>query len=247
MKLTFEDIAIKDKKGYFYSYELNGLFEVDMNSFNCELLYSYDCSSLCDDVRLFGAIKYIDGVIILAPMKASHIVLFSLKDKKSKYLEIPEVDVEYNEFAKFYSMATRGKDCYLIGHAYPGILKVNIDEIVKKIEIEKKTKFENIKVVANLPYYITTPIIFKLLEDENSISDITVMVQKEVAERMVAESKSKNFGILTIMVDYFSNANIELIVPNSSFIPEPGVVSAVINLKKTRKYSVKNEKLFFLS
>lgn len=125
------------------------------------------------------------------------------------------------------------------------ILKVNIDEIVKKIEIEKKTKFENIKVVANLPYYITTPIIFKLLEDENSISDITVMVQKEVAERMVAESKSKNFGILTIMVDYFSNANIELIVPNSSFIPEPGVVSAVINLKKTRKYSVKNEKLFF--
>lgn len=125
------------------------------------------------------------------------------------------------------------------------ILKVNVDDIVKKIEVEQNTKFENVKVVANLPYYITTPILFKLLEDENTISDITVMVQKEVAERMVAKPKSKEFGILTIMVDYFSNANIELIVPNSSFIPEPGVVSAVINLNKTRKYEVKDEKLFF--
>ena len=167
MKLTFEDIAIKDKKGYFYSYELNGLFEVDMNSFNCELLYSYDCSSLCDDVRLFGAIKYIDGVIILAPMKASHIVLFSLKDKKSKYLEIPEVDVEYNEFAKFYSMATRGKDCYLIGHAYPGMLKVNIEsfsvEVVASLDNvfvqeikEKKDLFRNNVFVKDECFWIAS-------------------------------------------------------------------------------------------
>lgn len=125
------------------------------------------------------------------------------------------------------------------------ILKVDIDSIVKKIESENKVKFNKIKVVANLPYYITTPIIFKLLEDENSISDITVMVQKEVAQRMVAKSKSKDFGILTLMVKYFSNANIEIIVPNSSFIPEPGVESAVIRLEKERKYSVKDEKVFF--
>lgn len=140
MKLTFEDIAINDKKGYFYAYELNGLFEVDMNSFNCELLYSYDCNTLFDDVRLFGAIKCIDDVIVLAPMKASHIVLFCLKERISKCLEIPTVNIEYNEYAKFYCMATRGKDCYLIGHAYPGILKVNIESF----SVEVVASFENV-------------------------------------------------------------------------------------------------------
>ena len=105
--------------------------------------------------------------------------------------------------------------------------------------------YSHLYVVANLPYYITTPILFKLLEDENSISSITVMVQKEVADRMVASPKSKEYGILTLMVDYFSNADTKLIVPNSSFIPEPGVTSAVINLQKDRKYEVKDEKVFF--
>lgn len=125
------------------------------------------------------------------------------------------------------------------------ILQVKIDEMVEKIKEEKRLEFRKVKVVANLPYYITTPIIFKLLEDENIISDITVMVQKEVAERMVAAPKSKEFGILTLMVKYFSEANIEIVVPNSSFIPEPGVTSAVISLEKKRNYDVKNEKIFF--
>ncbi len=125
------------------------------------------------------------------------------------------------------------------------ILKVNIDEIVNKIQKENNIKFNKVKVVANLPYYITTPIIFKLLEDENVIDDIIVMVQKEVAQRMVAKPNSKDYGILTLMVNYFSNAKIEVIVPNSSFIPQPDVTSAVITLNKTRKYNVNNEKLFF--
>ena len=125
------------------------------------------------------------------------------------------------------------------------ILKVNIDEIVNKIQKENNIKFNKVKVVANLPYYITTPIIFKLLEDENVIDDIIVMVQKEVAERMVAKPNSKEYGILTLMVNYFSNAKIEIIVPNSSFIPQPDVTSAVITLNKTRKYKVNDEKLFF--
>ena len=125
------------------------------------------------------------------------------------------------------------------------ILKVDIDSLVKEIESKVEFKFKNIRVVANLPYYITTPILFKLLEDENRIDTITVMIQKEVAERMVAKPKSKDYGILTLMVDYFSDAKVEVIVPNSSFIPEPGVTSAVISLSKRRKYDVKNEKLFF--
>lgn len=125
------------------------------------------------------------------------------------------------------------------------ILKVDVDNMVKSIEDEIGYKFKNVRVVANLPYYITTPILFKLLEDENKIDTITVMIQKEVAERMVASPKSKEYGILTLMVEYFSDAKIEVIVPNSSFIPEPGVTSAVISLSKRSKYNVKNEKLFF--
>ena len=83
------------------------------------------------------------------------------------------------------------------------ILKLDIDSYISKIEKERNIKFSNVKVVANLPYYITTPIIFKLLQDENRISEIIVMVQKEVADRMVAVPKTKDYGILTLMVEFY--------------------------------------------
>ncbi len=158
----------------------------------------------------------------------------------SKYVILVEIDTKMIEV-----LTDRFKDYSNYMLINEDILKVNIDELVKKVEKENNMSFDNIKVVANLPYYITTPIIFKLLEDENSISSITVMVQKEVAQRMVASPKSKDFGILTLMVKYFSDADIKITVPNSSFIPEPGVTSAVIRLDKQSKYNVKNEKLLF--
>lgn len=159
---------------------------------------------------------------------------------KARYAILVEIDSKMIDV-----LEDRFKDYNNYSLINEDILKVNIDNLVKDIETKNNFKFRKVKVVANLPYYITTPIIFKLLENENTISDITVMVQKEVAQRMVAKPKSKDFGILTLMVEYFSNAKIEIIVPNSSFIPEPGVESAVINLKKIRKYDVVNEKLFF--
>ena len=159
---------------------------------------------------------------------------------RAKYAILVEIDLKMIKVLK-----DRFKDRKNYILINDDILKVNIDKLVEEIKSKNDLSFRSVKVVANLPYYITTPIIFKLLEDENSISDITVMVQKEVAQRMVAKPKSKDFGILTLMVDYFSNANIIVLVQNSSFIPEPGVMSAVINLKKNRKYSVKNEKMFF--
>lgn len=160
--------------------------------------------------------------------------------KNCKYALLVEIDPKMIEVIE-----DRFKNCSNYTLLNEDILQVNIDEVVKSIEEKNKITFKNIKVVANLPYYITTPILFKLLEDENKIDSITVMIQKEVAERMVASPKSKDYGILTLMVDYFSDANINIIVPNSSFIPEPGVTSAVITLNKNRKYEVKNEKLFF--
>lgn len=125
------------------------------------------------------------------------------------------------------------------------ILKINIDNVVKEIEQKSNKKFNKIKVVANLPYYITTPIIFKLLQDENSIDEIIVMVQKEVAERIVAKHKTKDYGILTLMVNYLGESKIELIVPNESFIPAPNVTSAVVKIVKNKKIKVEREELLF--
>ena len=159
---------------------------------------------------------------------------------KCKYALLVEIDPKMIEVLNY---RFNDKDNYKLINE--DVLKVQIDKIVDEIENDINFKFKNVKVVANLPYYITTPILFKLLEDENRIDTITVMVQKEVAQRMVASTKSKDYGILTLMVDYFSHANIEIIVPNSSFIPEPDVTSAVVSLEKRRKYEVNNEKLFF--
>lgn len=159
---------------------------------------------------------------------------------RAKYVVLIEID---SKMISVLNDRFKNVDNYMLLNE--DVLKVDIDNLVNEIKSKENIDFRKVKVVANLPYYITTPILFKLLEAENTISDITVMVQKEVAERMVAAPKSKEYGILTLMVDYFSSANIQIIVPNSSFIPEPGVVSAVINLNKKRKYEVKNEKLFF--
>lgn len=127
------------------------------------------------------------------------------------------------------------------------VLKVDLDNIIKEVEEKNNVKYKNVKVIANLPYYITTPIIFKLLQDSKRISEIVVMVQKEVANRMVADFKTKDYGILTLMVKYLSSAKIEIDVPRACFIPSPNVDSSVISLKKGKKYELddKKEKLLF--
>ena len=88
------------------------------------------------------------------------------------------------------------------------------------------------KVAANLPYYITTPILMKLLAEGEPVSDITVMVQKEVADRMMAGPGTRDYGALSLAVQYRAEAEIVRIVHPSSFVPQPGVDSAVVHLKK---------------
>lgn len=122
------------------------------------------------------------------------------------------------------------------------ILKTNIDEIILE-----KNDGNPIKVVANLPYYITTPIIMDLLENHRKVDSITVMIQKEVAERMQAGPKNKEYGALSIAVQYYCNTAIDMIVPPSCFMPKPKVASAVITLHvlPEPKILVPDEKLFF--
>lgn len=108
------------------------------------------------------------------------------------------------------------------------VLKVDLKNIIEKEKAEGKTK--NVKIVANLPYYITTPIIMKLLEEELELESITVMIQKEVADRLIAVPGQKNTGAITYSVYYYASSEEIMEVPNSSFIPEPEVTSKVIKL-----------------
>ncbi len=122
------------------------------------------------------------------------------------------------------------------------ILKVDIESIVKEYNEERA-----IKVVANLPYYITTPIIMKLFESGAPIDSITVMVQKEVADRMVMGPGNKDYGSLSLAVGYYAKATAVMNVPPGSFIPQPNVGSAVVHLKRYEKPAVEvgNEKYMF--
>jgi 16S rRNA (adenine1518-N6/adenine1519-N6)-dimethyltransferase len=106
---------------------------------------------------------------------------------------------------------------------------------------------EKIKVCANLPYYITSPVILRLLDPDLPIEDITIMIQKEVAERINAKAGSKDYGVLTLTVGYYASSEIVCIVPPSAFMPPPKVSSAVIKLTLRDKppVEVKNTDTYF--
>ena len=129
------------------------------------------------------------------------------------------------------------------------ILKVDIyNEMVKILEKKgKKLDDRKIKVVANIPYYITTPIIFKLLENRNIVSEIYIMVQKEVAERICAKIGTKESSSITYMVSYYTEYLWDIYVDKTKFMPSPKVDSKVIALRfRESPYpEVKDEELYF--
>lgn len=126
-----------------------------------------------------------------------------------------------------------------------------INEDILKVDIAKLAAEKNdakpIKVVANLPYYITTPIIMGLFESHVPIDSITVMVQKEVAERMQSEPQTKEYGALSLAVQYYAEPEIVANVPPNCFMPRPKVGSAVIRLRRHEKppVEIEDEKLMF--
>ena len=123
-----------------------------------------------------------------------------------------------------------------------------VNKDILKVDLASYFEDKKIKVIANLPYYITSPIIFKLLEYRKNIQSITIMIQKEVADRIVAMPHSKDYGVLTINTNYIADVKKILNVPNTSFIPAPNVTSAVIqimpNEQKEIELELKDEEIF---
>lgn len=122
------------------------------------------------------------------------------------------------------------------------ILKVDVQGL-----INEKLNGGPVKLVANLPYYITTPIVMKFLEEDIPVTDIVVMVQKEVADRMNAKPSTKDYGALSVAVQYYCDTEIVAKAPRHMFVPQPNVDSIVIGLhvRDEKKYVVDNEEIFF--
>ena len=125
------------------------------------------------------------------------------------------------------------------------VLKLDLNKLIK--QEKKQNEIKDVKIVANLPYYITTPIIMKLLEENLDIASITVMIQKEVADRLIEIPSGKNTGAITYTVYYYCECEKIREVENTCFVPMPEVTSEVINLRLRKEPAVKveNKKVFF--
>ena len=132
------------------------------------------------------------------------------------------------------------KDVHNVEIIYDDFLNRDIKKDIQEYD------YENIYFVANIPYYITTPIIEKLIESKIKFKTITVMIQKEVADRFSAHVKTKNYGSITVFLNYYFDIEKLLFVSKEAFIPKPNVDSVVIALReKKEKQKVNNEELFF--
>ncbi len=133
-------------------------------------------------------------------------------------------------------------ECDNVEVIHQDILKTDLNAVA-----QEKNGGKPLKIVANLPYYITTPIIMGIFENHVPVSSITVMVQKEVAQRMQAGPGTKDYGALSLAVQYYAKASIAANVPPNCFIPRPNVASAVIHLdlEARRPVEVKNEEKMF--
>lgn len=128
------------------------------------------------------------------------------------------------------------------------IMQTDINALIEEFgQKEDGSRYSAVKAVANLPYYITTPIVMKFLEDNPGIKTMVFMVQKEVAERMVAAPGKKDYGALSVAVQFYSRARIMMEVPPHCFIPQPEVNSSVVRLDiyETPFYEVADKKIFF--
>lgn len=124
--------------------------------------------------------------------------------------------------------------------------EINFKDIMKADKEEINSKFEGaFKIVANLPYYITSPIIFKFLEEDYNLTSLSIMVQKEVADRICAKENTKDYGILSVMIQSCADAKITRQINRKMFTPMPNVDSSFVNIQINKnKYDIKNKDKF---
>lgn len=172
-----------------------------------------------------------DLVIEIGPGVGTLTAQLLKKAKKVVAIELDNdlIPILTEELGKNEKFELIHKDC----------LKVDFNEIIGD---EK-----SVKLVANLPYYVTTPIIVKLLKEGYNFKSLTIMIQKEVGERIDAEPNCKEYGALSLLVQYYCNTSVVRRVPPNCFIPRPKVDSIVVKLEKLEKprVNVDNEKLMF--
>lgn len=210
---------ILDRHGFEFSKSLGQNFLIDGNIINKIV----DAAGIDDNT----------GVIEIGPGFGT--LTQGLCNKAKKVVAI-EIDTSL----KPVHFDTLGYDNLKI--IYDDFMKVDVNKL-----IEEEFQGLKVKLVANLPYYITTPIIMKVLEDKLNISSITVMVQKEVAHRLSAKPGNKDYGAISLAVEYRANARVSLIVPSTVFMPRPKVDSAVITIDilDEPRVHVKDEKALF--
>ncbi len=213
--------AILDKYGFSFKKSLGQNFLIDTNI----LRNIVDHAQLTEES---GAIEVGPGIGALTEQLA----------KRSKKVVAYEIDQRLLPILK--------ETLEPYPHAkviHQDILKANVKEMLD-------TEFHDIQdimLVANLPYYVTTPIIMKILEEKLPLRGIVVMLQKEVAERISAKPGTKEYGSLSIAIQYYTKPEVVMIVPKTVFVPQPNVDSAVIRLtiRKTPSVPVNNEEFFF--
>lgn len=187
-------------------------------------------------------------------------VINNIVDKSEIDKETLVIEIGPGAGSLTYGLATKAKNvlCYEIDTTLKDILNSNLSDFSNvdviyedflKVDVNnelKKYDYDKLYVVANLPYYITTPIILKLIEDKIPVDKIVVMVQKEVGDRFKAKPGTKDYGSLSIFLKYYFEVNKILDVSRNVFMPKPNVDSIVVEFKKVNsKIDVKNEELFF--
>ena len=187
-----------------------------------------DGAEICED----------DLVIEIGPGLGSLTKLLLEKAKKVICIEIDKkmVKILKDRFIAYNNFEIIKED----------VLRIDLNELIKQ-ERAQDVNLKNVKVVANLPYYITTPIIMKLVENDLDINRITVMIQKEVAERLIAIPGAKETGAITYTMYYYCEGKKIREVENTCFIPEPEVTSEVITLRlrENPAVQVKDKKVMF--
>ncbi len=193
--------------------------------------------TVIEDIVNGAKIEPEDLVIEIGPGLGSMTALLLEKAKKVLCVELDKkmVNILIDRFKIYKNFEIINED----------ILKIDLKKIIEKEK--KENQIKNVKIVANLPYYITTPIIMRLLEENLDIDSITVMIQKEVADRLIETPGGKNTGAITYTVYYYCSSEKIREVENTAFVPMPEVTSEVINLKlrKSPAVDVKNKKVFF--